>query len=208
MEKIAKIISFLFFPLFMPIYGLSLLFSHRLFSVYPMRYIHAAFLVTFMCCILLPLCSFYVLKALKVISDVKMYEKEERVVPLTFAAVFFFICSYELYLFAMPLFVVNIAIGTAVATLLVAIISRWWKISGHMTGIGALTSSIFVMGLSTYTNTSVVLCCAFFISGLVASARYTLKRHSFEQLAAGFANGFLTILLFSFSNISNLFRLL
>ena len=206
MEKLAKIISFLFFPLFMSFYGLALLFSLRIFSVYPIRYILLNFLIAFIFCLLLPTISFILLEKIGLISNFKMYKKEDRVLPLTLTSLSFLFCSYKLYLYAMPMFIVDIAISTSIAILFVAIISHWWKISGHMTGVGALVSSILSVGLSTYTNTSFAFCCFILISGLVASARYYQKKHTFSQLAAGFVNGFLSIQIFSNLQIANLFQ--
>jgi membrane-associated phospholipid phosphatase len=197
LDTLASAISFLFFPLFMPLYGISLLFQLPLFSFFPKSYIVVCFLIIIVFSILLPLISYILLKQMNMISNVKMYNKEDRVLPMLVTSFSFFACAIMLFRYAMPLFIINIMVSIAIATLITAIISKWWKISAHLTGIGGLVASIFIVSLSTGTNPVFVFCASILAAGLLAAARLQLRRHTPLQLIAGFANGILCISLFS-----------
>jgi hypothetical protein len=197
LDTLASAISFLFFPLFMPLYGISLLFQLPLFSFFPKSYIVVCFLIIIIFSILLPLISYVLLKQMDIISNVKMYKKEDRVLPMVVTSISFLACAVMLFRYAMPLFIINIMVSIAIATLITAIISKWWKISAHLTGIGGLVASIFIVSLSTGTNPAFVLCSSILAAGLLATARLQLKRNTPLQLLAGFANGILCISLFS-----------
>lgn len=196
---IARIISFTLFPLLMPLYGVCLLFNLSTFSYYPVQYIKESLICIILVCILIPFLSYYILEKTKIISSIQMIKKEDRIIPYAITSLSYLICAYLLY-FKMPLFVINILIGISIAILIDAIISKWWKISAHMTGIGGLISSIYAVSLITYTNSSILLSIAFICAGALAAARLQLKRHTPLQLLAGFANGYITIQLTSLFN--------
>lgn len=206
MDTIAKILSFLMFPLFMPLYGVILLFNLEIFSFYPAFYMKGTFLTVVLLGILVPIFSLYILWRFGVISDFRVYKREDRVIPYIFTAIAYFFVSYMLYRLAMPLYVVNIAIGVAFATLIDAIVSLKWKISAHATGIGGLIAAVVVICYWTHTNAPVFVCFLFLCAGVLGAARLWLNRHTPAQLVAGFFNGFLFVLLFSFLNFGQFFR--
>ncbi len=193
----ARTISFLLFPLFMPLYGITLLFQLPIFSFYPRFYVVACFYITILFCLIIPLGTYLLLAHLNVISSPKMYEKEDRSIPLALTAVSFLCCAVMLCKYAMPIFIVNIMVSVSIATLITAVISRWWKISAHMTGVGGLTAAILLVSLCTFTNPTITICGALLCAGLLASARLQLQRHTPQQIVAGFLNGVGCILLFS-----------
>ena len=197
MDLIAKFISILFFPLFIPMYGMILLLNMNVFSCFPKSNMRVYYYIVIFFAILIPLFFYQLLAITKVISDVRMYKKEDRVIPYFLTSVSFLVGAYLLYRCWMPLQIVNIATATAIAILIDAIVSKWWQISAHMTGIGGLTAGIFCVGLGLHTNTTAILMIALLGAGLLASARLQLKRHTPLQLAAGFLNGFFSVLLLS-----------
>ena len=206
MDTIAKILSFLMFPLFMPLYGVILLFNLEIFSFYPAFYMKGTFLTVVLLGILVPIFSLYILWRFGVISDFRVYKREDRVIPYSFTAIAYFFVSYMLYRLAMPLYVVNIAIGVAFATLVDAIVSLKWKISAHATGIGGLTSAVVSICYWTHANAIMLIVILFLAAGLLCAARLWLNRHTPAQLLLGFFNGFFSVLLFSFLNFGQFFR--
>ena len=71
-KNLAKAISFIFFPLLIPIYGTFMLFNMKLFTYYPIQYVHAAKTTIYIFGIILPCLSFIILKLFKAISDVRV----------------------------------------------------------------------------------------------------------------------------------------
>lgn len=206
MDTIAKILSFLMFPLFMPFYGIILLFKLEMFSFYPAFYMKGAFLTIVLLGIIVPIVNLYILWRFNVISDYRVYKREDRVVPYICTAISYLFASYMLYRLAMPLYVVNIAIGVAFATLVDAIVSLKWKISAHATGIGGLISAVVCICYWIHYNAPVLICFLFLSAGVLCAARLWLGRHTPAQLIAGFFNGFFSVLLFSTLDVGQFFR--
>ena len=206
LDIVAKIISFLMFPLFMPLYGIVLLFRLEFFSFYPAFYMQGAYLTIFLLGLLVPVLNLYILWKTKVISDIRVYKKEDRVIPYICTAISYLFASYMLYRLAMPLYVVNIGIGVAFSTLVAALVSIKWQISAHATGIGGLIAAVVVICYWTHTNAPVFVCFLFLCAGVLGTARLWLNRHTPAQLVAGFFNGFLFVILFSVLNIGHIFR--
>ncbi len=200
LNTIAKVISFVLFPLFMPLYGLILLLSLNYFSFYPKTYVYSYYSILVILTIATPMIIFWLYSKMSVISDIQMREKEDRVMPYATTSLFFLFTALFFYRMAMPPFVVYIIIGMSIATLINAIVTIWWKISAHMTGIGGLIGGIYIVGIATHTNTSTAIAIAFLCAGLIASARLQLNKHTPLQLLAGFANGWATITIASAIN--------
>ena len=193
----ARAISFIFFPLFMPLYGISLLFQLPLFSFFPKNYVIICFIIVILFSILIPITSYVLLSYSGVISNMKMYDKKDRVIPMLLTSTSFFCCAIMLCRYAMPLFIISIMCAITISTLITAIISKWWKISAHLTGIGGLVGSILIISYQVGSNPVGILCASIFCAGLLAAARLQLKRHTPAQLIAGFLNGILCICIFS-----------
>ncbi len=193
----ARAISFLLFPLFMPLYGLTLLFQIPLFSFFPRQYVIISYYFVVLMCVLMPFFSYWLMAKFNIISSAKMLDKKDRFYPMFVTAIFFFGCAFMLCRYAMPLFIVNLLCAVSVAILITAIVSIKWKISAHLTGIGGLIASIFIVSLSTNVNSSLVMCVAVLSAGLLAAARLQLNRHTPMQLIVGFLNGIMCVSFFS-----------
>ncbi len=202
----ARAISFLLFPLFMPLYGLTLLFQIPLFSFFPRQYVVISYYFVVLMCVLMPLFSYWLMAKLNIITSAKMLDKKDRFYPMFVTALFFFGCAFMLCRYAMPLFIINLLGAVSVAILITAIVSVKWKISAHLTGIGGLIASIFIVSLSTNVNSSLVMCIAILSAGLLAAARLQLNRHTPMQLVVGFLNGIFCVSVFSLFNWGMLMR--
>ena len=203
---VARAISFLFFPLFMPLYGLTLLFQIPLFSFFPRQYVIISYYFVILLCVLLPFFSYWLMAKLNIISSAKMLDKKDRFFPMFVTALFFFGCAFMLCRYAMPLFIINLLSAVSIAILITAFVSIKWKISAHLTGIGGLIASIFMVSLSTSVNSSLVISIAILCAGLLAAARLQLNRHTPMQLIAGFLNGIICVSVFSLLNWGALMR--
>ncbi len=205
-DIVARAISFLLFPLFMPLYGLILLFRIPLFSFFPRQYVVISYYFVILMCVLMPFFSYWLMAKFNIISSAKMLDKKDRFYPMFVTSLFFFGCDFMLCRYAMPLFIINLLGAVSVAILITAIVSIKWKISAHLTGVGGLIASIFIVSLSTNVNSSLVMCVAILSAGLLAAARLQLNRHTPMQLVAGFLNGIFCVSVFSLFNWGMLMR--
>ncbi len=206
-KNIAKAISFIFFPLLIPVYGTLMLFNMKLFSYYPTQYVASARNTIFIFGIIFPCVMFVILKLFKAISDIRVPRKEERLIPFLVIGLCYLYCAYMLYHYAMPLWVINMILSVSIVIFLESVISQFWRISGHATSMGMLIGAIMVTSYCTYTNLCFLLCLFFVIAGIVASARLYLKRHTLAQLLVGFFFGLCSVILVSILNPGRIFRL-
>ena len=89
----------------------------------------------------------------------------------------------------------NVAIAAmlaaiAVAILITAIISRYWKISAHAVGIGGLCGCCALLNLHyLQPNLFMVLIVSILLAGIVLSSRVYLQAHTLSQVYAGWVLG-------------------
>ena len=191
MKFIAKLLSIIFFPLLIPIYGTFLLFSLTLFSFYPQIYLHSAYLTVIIFGTIVPFVCIFILYKLKIISDIGLSDRKDRFLPYFCTSFSYYICAIILSRLAMPLFVPVLMIAIALALFINAIVNVWWKISAHMTGVGGLMGGILCVSYQLYINPSLWIIIVLLVCGMVAAARLYLNAHTHGQIVAGFLNGLL-----------------
>jgi len=191
MKFIAKLLSGLFFPLFIPIYGAFLLFSLKVFSFYPYYYIRSAYLTIFLFGTIVPFACILLLYKLKKIPDMGLENKKDRFIPYLCTFVSYYICALILSKLAMPTYIPLLMVAVAVSLLINAIVNTWWKISAHMTGVGGMLGGILCVSWKFYINPSLWIIAITLVCGMVAAARLHLSAHTRGQVAAGFLNGLL-----------------
>lgn len=197
MAKIIHIIaqawSILLYPLWIPTYGMLLLWLslHQspitLSNTYWWICIGATFLLT----AVQPLIIIVYLWRQGVISDLYIEQPDQRLRPYQFTAICYAMWCYVLYrTLHMPLFIVLIAIGALLSLIIVMLINRKWKISAHLNGMGGLIGGIAsyhlcIGQMPTIGNVLCALACAL----LLMYARLYLRAHTGSQVVAGFLLG-------------------
>lgn len=199
MKKIASLISFIFSPLLVPTYGVWVAMNTTVLSELPARVLWGVPGVTFLITCILPLMAIAGMWRLGSVSDPGLNERTERTAPFTVTAVSYILCAVYLSKANAPSWLVLFMVGATFATVVSLIVNRWWKISAHMAAMGGLFGLTVRIALSDFATADmlwwvagVAVCC-----GLVGTARIGLERHTPWQVAAGWANGFVCVLLAS-----------
>ena len=192
---LAKGISIIFHPLLIPSMGFLLLFySGFYFSMMNWEVKKFILLIVFFTTCLLPLLT-VVLLSMNARFNLAMDKNTDRVLPLMFSAVYYYIGYYLLG--RLPIFPIYkvFLISTILVIVLMMIISLRWKISNHMAAIGGLTGTLIALSLRLQINTSQILIFVFLIAGLVGTSRLILEKHNPSQIYAGYALGFMVLFL-------------
>jgi len=194
MIRFANLISYLFHPIFMTILGVLIIFNSGIYiSEIPAEYKRYILTIVFLCDILIPLTLIPALYLFKNIQHITLNERRERIIPLFFSTVCFYIGYYLVSRFA-AIRVVNLFLFSGVVLLLVILlISVFWKISLHMAGLGGITGLILILSYSYVLDMTVFLSAAILISGIVGTARLALNSHSLLQIVTGYAAGLLIV---------------
>ena len=193
-EKLAKIASALFHPLFMPLYGLIILLSAPTFLRYlPANAKNILFLVVFINNVLIPLALLPFFRYRNVISSYNIEERSERIIPLLTSSILYCTTSFIVFKFQIPFFLKSFIFATSVLAIIVSMINFWWKISIHSVGAGALTATVFVLSWKMHTPLTGYLSAVILAGGLVLTSRLKLNSHNPAQVWVGFLTGFLVI---------------
>jgi hypothetical protein len=196
-ETLAKIISGIFHPLFMPLYGLLILFSAPTFLVYlPSEAKRILFFVVLINNVLIPLAMLPFFRYRNVITSYRIEDRNERIIPLLSASILYCTTSFIVFRFQIPFLLKSFIFATSVLAIVVSVINFWWKISVHSVGAGALTAMVILVSIKLHTPLTNYLIIIIFIGGLILSSRLKLNAHNPPQVWAGYSTGFIIITLF------------
>jgi membrane-associated phospholipid phosphatase len=191
-EKVsAQIISYLFHPLFFPTIGLYLLLHSGTYldSMNDEAKNFLYIIIGFSTCFL-PLLSLPIFIYRRLIKNIEMENRTERVLPLTFVVAFYFLGYYLLNRLPLPQIITTyIASVTAIAAITL-LITVWWKISFHTIGAGGLLGALLALSLKLETSLQMYIVIVLLIAGLVSTARLMLNAHTPLQIFTGFVTGF------------------
>ena len=191
----SNLLSWIFVPLLMPIYGIILVFSLSFLSYAPFRTKLVFTLVVFAANFLIPLVLVLLLKKMKLIDDIGLNGRKERLIPYIITIICLAGTGLFLYLKMAPLWVAMFYAGGALAGLINLIINFRWKISAHAAGIAGVVAMLIQVIKEGSSSDGMVwwIVGAIIIAGLLGSARIWLGRHTLMQVLAGSAVGFLSV---------------
>ena len=194
LDRTAKIISVIFHPIFIPLYGLTLIFSvPTIYSYLSLPVKNLLFIMVLINNIILPLILISFLKAKKIISSWEMEDRSERMLPLFFATVLYAVTSYIIIKYPTPIFIKTYFISIVFVASVVTVINNWWKISIHSTASGALTALALILSFRMYNVIIFPLIAVVIIAGLMLSSRLRLNSHTPAQVWLGFLVGFIVL---------------
>lgn len=193
--RCANIISWIFVPLLMPVYGIILIFSLSFLAFAPFTTKLVFSLIVFGANFIVPMLLVLLLKKIGVISDIGLNGRKERLVPYIITIVCLGGTGWFLYMKMAPLWVAMFYVGGALAALINLLINFRWKISAHAAGIAGLVAMLIQVmkegaatpGMTWWIAGSILL------TGMLGSARIWLGRHTLMQVLAGTAVGFLSV---------------
>ena len=190
-DRIARALSFLFHPLLIPTYILlTLLNFDRLYTVLLPWQMNLLIVGTVMVTTLLfPLLIIFIMYRIKMISSLYMPQREDRIFPLITIAIFYYLTFYLLKQLYLPYCFQLFLLGASVIALICLITTFFFRISLHITALGA-TSGLF-LGMTVISGGAglFLLVISVIISGIVGSARLKLNAHQPSEIYSGWLLG-------------------
>lgn len=190
--RLAKIITYIFHPVFLPVYGLLLLFNLQSYLTFGLvlkaKLIILAFVIV--STVIFPLLIIALMKRQGFLQSYEMKTREERRLPYLITAIFYFI-TYQMFrqMQLSELFSFYF-MGATFLIAVVVIINFWWKISTHMAGMGGIAGMLTGLAFALSINLLFLIAVAFLISGLVGYARLKAEAHKSAEVYAGFLVGY------------------
>lgn len=201
MKLFSEIISWIFLPLLMPVYGLLitmyvpsqqdyLLNEDSLFFLNPTA--KEAILYMFLIfSAIAPGLSFLYLHKKGIISTIDMENKRERSVPmlimLAYCLVLYFLFVIKAPGGVLPKYVYALPLSGVFVTAAYGIINRWIKISLHAGGAGILTGFLYAYACEQFEFQFWILLFPIIASGLTLTARLFLEKHTPLEVYTGWS---------------------
>ena len=146
---------------------------------------NSVFLICLTFSTVLPMTTFFFLKSKNLITDIDASKKEERLLPMTFGALFFLIGFTLLRMMNVPLLIQGIMFCGLMNTILAWLITKHWKISIHALSLSSSVTIFWIFGYKYLTlNIGLII--------LVTIARILANAHNLLQIIAGILTGIIS----------------
>lgn len=195
----AKLLSVVFSPFYVPLWSLIGLFLFSHLKLFPLNYKLFVLIVVFCFTVLIPSVSIFVFQRTNRLSRWQMSHRRNLHVSYVLTLISYATCLLLMYKTHVPLLIRNIVLASLVAQVICTLINLKWKISIHMVGMGGLTGIDFALSNLFFFNPLLPGCILILLSGLVGTSRIILRQHTLMQVVAGFAVGFACAMLFTLS---------
>lgn len=197
MQEFAKIISFAFHPLWMPLNTLLLVLNVDPYLFIPEPY-YWFLMVVLIINTIAPALSIFVMYKMGHISSLEVEKRKQRFLPFILVT-FYYAMSYGIVrakLGGIQVEVLSLFSALIVTLVICMLISMRYKISMHLMAHGALFGVLIALGMKHAINVIGLLLCVTAVSALVAWARIKLRVHLDHQTLAGWSLGGLVHFLF------------
>lgn len=194
--RAARAVSGVLHPFLVPLYlMLVLLFSRTIFAHYPPNIKIYLVWVVLLYTMVLPVLSLVVLRSLGKLTDYRVSRRRERYLPLAVGVLCYLLCAMTIAKIPSAFLLRKMMLAAAGCELLCLVVTLRWKISLHLTGMGAATALLALLSIAGVGDLMMPLLAAVVGTGLLASSRLYLGCHNGLQILAGFCGGFLVMLL-------------
>lgn len=192
---LAHIFSYLFHPIFIPIYAVAfLVFVHpSFFSGFSIAAKKQTLLIVFINAVAFPILAVVLLKAVGFIQSIFLKTQKDRIIPYMACGIFFF-WAYLVFKNQTnyPLILSSFLLGVFLASSAALLANIYFKISMHATGVGGLLGIFLLIMKSNTMLMTWPLCIAIAITGLVCTARLLISDHSTKEIYIGLMAGLLS----------------
>ena len=188
----AKIISYIFHPLFLPTYVFFWLlnrFPYEFAGITPMA-LFARKITVFWMTAFFPAFSVFLLWRLKFIDNMLLRTQKERVAPYIITMIFYWWMWYLSRNFTdQPLVLQFFYLSIFIATVVGLVFNSFFKISMHGMGVGGLLMFVILTCFYYHVYLGIDLSIVMLITGFVCTARLILSEHNNFELYAGLIAG-------------------
>ena len=212
MKIAAQTISWVFLPLFMPIYGLliamyipsleeSFFQEETMYWLAPFQKV-LILSMYFVFSVLVPGISLLIMRNRNQISTIEMDDKSERKIPIVITAIYCAFLGIILLVRApngvLPDAIYALPWGGFVSIVLAGFITKYDKISLHALGAGMLFGFLVAYYQTQFEFSIWPIITSAVVSGLVMSSRMYLQKHNLFQSISGFLLGGIVMFLIIF----------
>jgi hypothetical protein len=191
---IAKLVSYIFHPLLVPLYGLLVIFTApTVFRYIPIRIKEILFFIVLINNILIPVTLMPFFRYRNLISSWMIATRSERTIPLFIISLLYLITSFIMFRLQIPAFLKAYSYSLSLMILILFLVNMWWKISVYSAGAGVMTGLVLALSLKMNTGVPLIFISVLLASGIVLSSRLKLNSHNSWEVYSGFLTGVIVI---------------
>ena len=190
-QWLAKLISYVFHPLFIPLYltyFIIQIHSYQ-FAAINDRVNLWILLQVFVNCTFLPLASILLLKALNFIDSVFLKTQKDRIIPYIICMTFYFWNWYVFKNNHEGKDLVSMSMALFNASVFGFLVNISMKVSMHAIAVGVMTTFIALLAFTDSSSFSLYLSIAVLLSGVVCTSRLIISDHTQKEIYYGFLVG-------------------
>jgi hypothetical protein len=194
---IAKILSYIFHPVFIPLAVIAfMLYLHPFlfagFSNWDKTkvFLQATLMFTFF-----PLVTVLLLRGLNFISSIQLKTQKDRIIPLVACGIWYFwVWNVWHNLPGYPHEAVVFAMASFIASSIALLLNVYMKVSLHAISAGVMLSFMVWLGLTQEISSGLFISVALFLTGLVCTVRLIASDHSQKEIYIGLLTGLVGLL--------------
>jgi hypothetical protein len=202
-KLLAKMISYIFHPLFIPVYIIwffiksqPYLFSG--FSVQEKNFLVLRFAVMYT---MFPLLTLLLLRGLGFVKTIYLKTQQERIIPYVICMIYYWWMWYVLH--NQPEFrgeIVMLALAIFIVSILGLLANIYMKVSMHTMAMGVAAAFVMLMGFSQDISFTLYISITILITGLVSTSRLIASDHTPAEVYTGLLIGVASLTIAYFFN--------
>ena len=177
---LARVISFVFHPLFIPVYiSWFLLYYTPLFPGFAQSDKTMLLVRFFVMYTVFPLATILLAKGLGFVQSIYLRNQKDRIIPYVACGLYYFWMWYVLR--NQPQFpreLVMLSLGIFIASSAGLIANNYVKVSMHAISVGVMIAFIFIFSFLTDAHLGVFISVALFVAGIVCTSRMINADHN------------------------------
>ena len=176
----AKIISYLFHPLFIPAYlAAYVIYIHPYaFAMLDEKQKLIRWLSVFVTTAFFPAVTVFLLWRLKFASSIFLKTQKERIIPYVTSVIYFFWAFYvSKNLPGSPPVIVFLFLGIFLSTSAALMANSYFKISLHGLGVGGAAAYMILLSMASMQSMGLVIAATTIVAGLVCTSRLIISDH-------------------------------
>ena len=197
----AKIISWIFHPIFIPVYVLTFLLQvqpqlfvglsslKKTFTIIQFGVMYAFF----------PVVTALLLKALGFIESIYMKTQKDRIIPYVICMIYYFWVWYVIKnQSAYPDELIEFSLAIFISSILGLMSNAYMKVSMHAMAMGVMAAFVILLAMQDSLDSGIYISAAILLSGLVCTARLIVSDHSNKEIYTGLLLGIASLVIANF----------
>ena len=194
----AKIISWVFHPIFIPVYVLIFLLQiqpHLFVGLSPLKKTFTIIQFGVMYAFF-PVVTALLLKALGFIESIYMKTQKDRIIPYVICMIYYFWVWYVIKnQSAYPEELIEFSLAIFISSILGLMSNAYMKVSMHAMAMGVMAAFVLLLAMQDNLDSGVYISAAILLPGLVCTARLIVSDHSNKEIYIGLLLGIASLLI-------------